>query len=342
MGSTAAARVASRFRYAAAVFGQGLRRLKPELRQTRLGGSTPVRLVGRVIQELGADDATHMAAGVSYYAILSLFPLLLGLIALFSLFLDSATVQEDLFDFFQTYLPASTDLLESNIKAVINLRGALGVLSLIGLFWSGSAIFGAVSRAVNRAWDIHKDRPFYIAKLRHLTMAMGVGILFLLSLTATAALQVLGGIELPVVGRVSFLENAAVNLGTRFFPFLITLTIFLIIYKFIPNTKTFWRYIWPGALLAAILFEIAKSLFVFYLNRFADYQAVYGAVGSVIALLVWTYVSAFVLILGAEFSSEYGRLREGVGRGILLTGTSPDHQKTRSSGGESNGFSARE
>ncbi len=281
-----------------------------------------MQLVVRTIQELGDDDATHMAAGVAYYAILSLFPLLLGLIALFSLLLESETVQENLFDFFQTYLPSSTDVLESNIKAVIRLRGGLGLLSLIGLLWASSAIFGAITRAVNRAWDIDHDRPFYIAKLRHLVMALGVGILFLLSLSATTALEVLGRVELPFVGRLSFLENAAINLGTRFLPFLFTITIFLIIYKFIPNTKTFWRYVWPGALLAAILFEIAKSLFVFYLNNFADYQAVYGSVGAVIALLVWTYISAFVLILGAEFSSEYGRLREGLGRGILIAARS--------------------
>ena len=181
-------------------------------------------------------------------------------------------------------------------------------MSIIGLFWTGSAVFGAISRAVNRAWDVHQDRPFYVAKPRQLAMAAGVGVLFLLSMSTTTALQFLGGI----------LENAGVNAVTRILPFFFTLAIFLAIYKFIPNTKTFWRYVWPGALLAAVLFEVGKSMFVYYLDNFSNPELVYGSLGSVIALLGWIYISAFILILGAEFASEYGRMRAGVAQGTLI------------------------
>ena len=266
-----------------------------------------IRLIVRTVKELGNDDGSHMAAGVAYYAFLSLFPLMLGLIALLSLFLESDRVNDELFDFFGTYLPAATEL-EENIDGIRNQRGALGILSILGLFWTGSAVFGAISRAVNRAWDVHQDRPFYIAKPRQLAMAVGVGLLFLLSMSTTTALQFLGGI----------LENAGVNLVTRILPFFFTLAIFLAIYKFIPNTRTFWRYIWPGALLAAVLFELGKSMFVYYLDNFSNPELVYGSLGSVIALLGWIYISAFILILGAEFASEYGRMRAGVAQGTLI------------------------
>ncbi len=285
----------------------------------RLLRITAVQLVVRTVQELGADDASHMAAGVAYYGIFSLFPLLLGLIALLGMFLPSEEVQEKLFDFFHRNLPGSVDLLERNIEDVIHLRGALGILSLVGLFWAGSAVFGAVGRAVNRAWDVHQDRPFLKRKLRDLAMAMGIGLLFLLSLGGTAAFAILNRVDVTVLG-------AAVNFGGRFVAFFFSFAIFLFIYKFLPNTKTFWRYVWPGALLAAILFEIAKGLFVFYLSHFADYESVYGSVGSVIVLLFWIYISAFILILGAEFSSEYGRLREGVSRGVTLASQRSKHQ----------------
>ena len=267
-----------------------------------------IQLIVRTIRELGNDDGSHMAAGVAYYAFLSLFPLLLGLIALLSLFIESDRVNDELFDFFGTYLPASTSELQNNIDGIQNQRGALGVLSIIGLFWTGSAVFGAISRAVNRAWDVHQDRPFYVAKPRQLAMAAGVGVLFLLSMSTTTALQFLGGI----------LENAGVNAVTRILPFFFTLAIFLAIYKFIPNTKTFWRYVWPGALLAAVLFEVGKSMFVYYLDNFSNPELVYGSLGSVIALLGWIYISAFILILGAEFASEYGRMRAGVAQGTLI------------------------
>ena len=274
----------------------------------RLLAVPAIQLIVRTIRELGNDDGSHMAAGVAYYAFLSLFPLLLGLIALLSLFIESDRVNDELFDFFGTYLPASTSELQNNIDGIQNQRGALGVLSIIGLFWTGSAVFGAISRAVNRAWDVHQDRPFYVAKPRQLAMAAGVGVLFLLSMSTTTALQFLGGI----------LENAGVNAVTRILPFFFTLAIFLAIYKFIPNTKTFWRYVWPGALLAAVLFEVGKSMFVYYLDNFSNPELVYGSLGSVIALLGWIYISAFILILGAEFASEYGRMRAGVAQGTLI------------------------
>lgn len=269
------------------------------------------QLIVRTVRELGADDASHLAAGVAYYAVLSLFPLSLGLIAILGLFLPSETLQEDLFEFFQENLPGYEDVLEDNIKDVIRLRGTLGILSIVGLFWTASAMFGAISRAINRAWDIHQDRPFYLRKLRDITMAMGVSVLFLLSLGASSVSEIVGNIDLPIM------ETAA-TWGATCVAFSLDFAIFLLLYKFIPNTRTLWRSVWPGALLATILFVIAENLFIFYLSNVADYESVYGSVGSIIALLVWVYVSAFILILGAEFSSEYGRLRDTPSGGSSL------------------------
>ena len=101
----------------------------------------------------------------------------------------------------------------------------------------------------------------------------------------------------------------------RILSFVFNLAIFLMLYKVLPNTQTHWRFIWPGALVAALLFEGGKFLFVLYLDNFATFSAVYGSIGSVIALLLWAYVSAFILILGAEMSSEFGRMIRGIDRG---------------------------
>jgi membrane protein len=284
-------------------------RLRPI--KERLLGIFMVRLVVRTVQELGEDDASHMAAGVAYYAILSIFPLLLGLLAIFGIFLPSETIQEELFSFFERNLPGAIDLLQQNIEDVIHFRGAIGAVGLMLLFWSASAMFSAISRSINRAWDVHRDRPFHIRKLRDITMALGTGVLFIFSMGATSIFSILRSTELPVISSAS-------DFGARFLGFFFSLAIFLVLYKFIPNTKTYWRYIWPGAILAAVLFEVAKNLFVFYLDSFASYESVYGSVASVIILLVWIYISALILILGAEFSAEYGRMRESVGRGVTL------------------------
>ena len=274
-----------------------------------------VGLAVRVVQEMGNDDATHMAAGVAYYAIISLFPLILGLIFVFSFILESETVEREMLHFFQTYLPGTEDILTNNVDSVKGVRGFLGVVGILGLFWSASALFGAISRAVDRAWDVHEDRPFYVAKFHHLVMAMTVGLLFLLSLGATSSIQFAGGLGLD---RYHLLEDALAGLFARALPFVFTLAIFLMIYKHVPNTSTQWRYIWPGALLAALCFELGKTAFLFYLDNFANYAKVYGSLGAVISLLVWTYISSFILILGAEVCSEHERMRKGVKRGTLV------------------------
>ena len=116
-----------------------------------------------------------------------------------------------------------------------------------------------------------------------------------------------------------------------------TLMIFLLVYRFLPNCKTYWRYIWPGTVVVALLFEVGKSLFVWYLNNIATYDRVYGSLTSVMALLFWIYISALILILGAEISSEYGRMRMGVDQGTLLAaaGSEGDEEASGSESGQS-------
>ena len=118
---------------------------------------------------------------------------------------------------------------------------------------------------------------------------------------------------------MAFLEHNGINALARPVPFLFTFLIFLFVYKFTPMTRTYWRYIWPGALLAALLFEAAKSFFIFYLEHYANYERIYGTLASVVVLLAWAYVSGFIVVIGAEVSSEYYRMRMGVARGRLVS-----------------------
>ena len=101
-------------------------------------------------------------------------------------------------------------------------------------------------------------------------------------------------------------------------PWGINIFIFLMIYRFAPNCKVYWKYIWPGALVAAVLLEVSKGLFLWYLDNVAIYNQVYGSVASVIVLLFWIYVSALILILGAEIGAEHSRMRMGIERGGSL------------------------
>ena len=318
MASTLISRTINRFRVAGAAIGHGAERLKHDLARTRLGASAPVRLVFRVFQELSDDDATHMAASVSYYAVLSLFPLVLGLSAIVGMVAQSPDRQEDVIEFIVDYLPGSEAFVRESLDGVIRFRATLGVASLLSLLWAGSAVFGSITRAVNRAWDVQRALPFYKNKPRQLVMAGGITVLFAFSLGITSVFQWATSIELGG-SNLEDLVGGAIVAGILKIPaFLISLAIFASIYKVLPNTKTYWRYIWPGALVAGLLFEGGKNLFLWYLENFAEYDQLYGNITSVIVLMVWAYLSAFILILGAEISSEYGRMKRGVQRGRTI------------------------
>ncbi len=277
-----------------------------------------VQLVVRVVKELSEDDATHMAAGIAYYALFSVFPLVLAMTAIFGAFLDTDAVVSRLTQFANEYLPGTEALIRQNVESALALRGAMGLFAVLGLFWSASAVFGALNRSINRAWDIQQDLPLYKGKPRQLLMAVGVAFLFITSLGAATlageaeriAESGIPGIEaIPALSGEVFLRVASV---------LLTLAIFLLIYRYMPNTRTYWRYIWPGAAVGAALFEAAKNVFIIYTSRFANFENVYGSLAPVIALLLWAYVASFIIILGAEISSEYERLKRGAAQGRLL------------------------
>jgi membrane protein len=266
-----------------------------------------VQLIFHTVEGAGNHDAAQRAAGVAYYAILSIFPLLLGLIAVFGFFLPSVNLQDELLKFVGDSIPGATNILEQNIASIIELRGPMGILSLVVLFWGASAMFGAISLAINRAWDIRRYRPFFIRKASELGMALSTCVLFLLSLGVSTITAILRGVfDLPVA------KLTIVDVGARLVAFLLMFVVFLLLYKLVPNTKTYWRDVWPGAILSAIFFEIARTLFIIYIENFANYQLIFGSITSIIALLVWTYYSAFILILGAEFSFQYSRMRYSV------------------------------
>ena len=258
---------------------------------------------------MARNDATLIAAGVAFYASLSLVPLILGLLSLFSFVLRSESAQEHLLSFFLEYLPGAEPLMSDIVGTHAMVRGSAGFLSIVGFFWTATAMFGGINRAFRRAWRTRSRRDFLVEKLRYVVMALAVGIPFCVSMAASTVLEFLSEWEPVDLEVVRALENHTLNILARLVPFAITGLVFFLLYKFLPDAKTQGRYIWPGVLLAAVLFEIAKASFVLYLGEYADYGRVYGALGSVIALLVWVYLCSLILIVGAEFASQYGRMR---------------------------------
>ena len=274
-------------------------------------------LAKRSVREFNDDDCAHLAAGVAYYALFSLFPLLLGIIAILGVILGSSDVQQNIMDRVTDLFPGSADIVAQNIKGVVASRQAIGVFSIVGFFWSASAIFAAIRRSLNRAWDVEQERPLLQQKLLEFGMIVGVGILFLLSVGLTITFRVVWQ-YVPVGLRV--VEGGIIwQVAGNLVPLVWSFIIFALVYRFVPHAKITWSDVWLGALVAAILFEVAKNAFVWYLANFAHYSMVYGALGVVIAFMFWAYLSASILLFGAELASEYSRIR-----GSQRQGTSGD------------------
>jgi membrane protein len=178
-----------------------------------------IRLGVRTFKEMSSDDGPDLAAGIAYYIILSLFPLLLGLLALASFFISPQTAKDLMMAFFrENLLPTSTDLLEQNLDNIHRFRSVAGLISLVGLFWTASTRFAAISRSINRAWDIHRERPVLVEKARHIAVALATGLLMPLSLAVAAGRAFINNLVPGAVEEIPFLESIWSMVISSFLP----------------------------------------------------------------------------------------------------------------------------
>ncbi len=256
----------------------------------------------RVAYNFTRNDGAHMAAGLAYYAAFSLFPLVLGIIAVSGFFVNSGNVQNDILNFLDEQLPGIGDqeIIRNNISVLVDSRGAPGIIAIIALFWSGRAMFGAIHRVLNRAWRV-RDRPhFLLYQLGQVGAAAAIGVVFFgttavgtIGRAIMADTNTLFGVEFPWGPLLNVLHLA------------ISISLFAVIYRFVPDAEVRWRDAILGAVVASGMFELTKIAFAAYLGNLSNLDLIYGSVTTMIALMLFLYVSATVLAIGAELSSEY-------------------------------------
>lgn len=264
--------------------------------------------IKQAVNEFLADNCTHLSAAISYYILLSLFPLALAAITILGYFYRSPDIGARVSQAIADVLPVSGQVVSDTIEGVSQGWGAAGAIAVIGLLWSGLGFFGAVRKSLNTAWGIKQPRPFLRERLMEFLMMLGLGALLIISLGLTAAFKVIQAANISVFGHLisnGLLWHAIVILTSV----AITFVVFLLLYKFVPNTRVRWRHVWVGALVAAALVEIAKNVFVWFLGHFATYNLVYGSVSTIIALMVWSYISAMILLFCAKLISVFIKTR---------------------------------
>ena len=249
-----------------------------------------------------------MAAAVGYYGVLAILPMLIFTVIILSFVLDTETVVTEVHIIVSHYLPVEMQLINDNVDAIVQSRGAIGIIALLALAWSGSNFFGAMTRFMDRAWGVENSYGFHLVRIKSLITVASVSGLLLMSLAASALVHLAG--EVVADGWMG-VAAGVVDFGGRTVLGVVSLLgavlAALMIYRWLPSTRTPWRYCIPAAVIAGLSFEIIKNLFLFYLTNFGSFNAVYGSLASVVVLLSWIYVTGLVILVVAELG---GALRE--------------------------------
>lgn len=259
------------------------------------------------------EDSLTISASIAYHFILSLFPMMLLLVGVSGVFIGHYELSGQLAIVLERYLPMKPDFILRNLAAISRSSGRVTLISFVLLLWSSSGVFLPLEKALNRAWDVERGRPWWRSHLVALEMAVLVGILMLVS-TALVSLNVLihgwvrGRVHHPMSLSADFVYHTLVVLAA----FGLTILMFLLIFQRLPNHPLGIRKVLPGALLTALFWEAARSLFTLLLPLF-NYRHIYGSIGVVVALMTWAYISSAVLLFGAQVSNALYRTLEEEG-----------------------------
>ena len=280
--------------------------------ETAPASRSTVALLREVVSQWQEDRALSHGAALAYYALFSMAPLLVLVIAVAGLARGQAAAEGEIVRQVSGLMgPEGAKLVQDMVvRASRPASGVIAtVVSLVVMLFGASGVFGQLQASLN---DIFRAPPrrgggvrgVVRQRLSAFGMILGIGTLLWLSLLLSTVLAAVHGLlatHLPVLSRVLGPLNFGLSL-------LVVTALFAMIYKVLPDVRLDWRDVWLGAAVTALLFTIGKSLIGLYLGR-AGTTSVYGAAGSLVLLLLWIYYSAQILFLGAEFTEVYARRR---------------------------------
>jgi membrane protein len=267
----------------------------------------------RAFAEFRDDDMQTWAAALTYYAVLSLFPALIVLVALIGLVGQYPQTSDSILNIIGSIGPKSAvDTLRGTIEGVVRNKGGAGALLGVGLLtaiWSASGYIGAFFKASNAIYEVREGRPFY--KLRPIQLALT---LFFLVVSAFGAVVfVASGSIAQSIGNVVGLGSTAVTVWTYAkWPVLAiaVMVMFAVLYWAAPNVKQpKFRWLTPGGALGLLTLLVASAAFGFYVTNFGSYNKTYGSLAFVPLFLTWVWICNLALLFGAEFDAELERQR---------------------------------
>jgi membrane protein len=276
------------------------------------------RKIGFVLYAAGkdffADDGPQWAASIAYYSLLSIFPLLLAAASLASYFIDPQAAIEQATDLLGNLFPGGAGEIERIVRNAINSRASASVLSTLALLWSGSRVFGTLTKALNVSYDVSETYGFLRRTIVELILLLTIGFLFVVAVASRTTFDLLWN-QIPFLpssqGFLFFLLRRAI-------PDILLLVTFYLIYRYVPRRRVNWKAAVSGTLVALVLFIIARPLFLNYIFNFANFGVIYGSLAVAIIIILWAWIVSVILLLGGEVVSHIqemmieGKPREAV------------------------------
>ena len=273
----------------------------------------------RTLTEFSEDNLTDWAAALTYYAVLSIFPALLAMVAVVGLVGNPHTITKDLTNIVSSLGPSSAaQTFKGPIQSLTKSSGTAGILVIVGIvsaLWTASGYVGAFTRASNVIYEVEEGRSFI--KLRPLQMFVTLVIVVLLALVVVG-LVLTGPVAQKVGSSIGVGSSAVTIWDIAKWPVLLLVVAFIValLYYSAPNAKLRGlKSIFPGAVLAVVVWLVASAAFAFYVANFGSYDKTYGSLGAVIIFLIWMWITNVAVLLGAEINAERERsrqLQEGV------------------------------
>lgn len=259
-------------------------------------------ILWRVWNQIGEDNLFLVAAGVSFYAFLALFPALAAMVSLAGLIMEPADVERLVASATGVLPPEALQIIRDQVREVVSTSNeALGiglVVSLTLALWSATAGVKALMTALNIVYDEHESRGFLRYYATAVVLTLGAIIFAPTALMLVAALPVLLERLPPVLGILLGISRWLVLGGAL-------LLVLAVVYRYAPSReRAQWRWVTWGSALAMVLWLIGSALFSLYVAKFGDYNKTYGALGAIVILLTWFYLTTVVILLGAELNAE--------------------------------------
>jgi YihY family inner membrane protein len=242
-------------------------------------------------------DGAEWAGAFAHYAFFSLFPLIVLFVSIASLFIERDQAALDIIAFVGSYLPIEGEersFVFGTVSGVISSRGQAGLVAMLMLGWSAMRFFSTLIRATNRAWGVDAHSWWRLPMTSLVFLAIMAAVV-LISITAPTLTRMVKEWLFPT----SDFRSWVYSLWGYFVPMLVVFIGLSLFYRMAPRRRTRFSEVWVAALCATALLRISESLFVIYLKNFVSLNAVYGAFGGIIALLLWVYLAGCIFIFGA-------------------------------------------